>query len=86
MICDITRANRLSWLGRRITFFQAFMLSIVGKTIIEYARSTDGSNGKSTKREPHLTRAETKVRERRAWRRRNPAVGFEEGCPGRWGL
>ena len=67
--------------GSSDNFFQAFMLSIVGKTIIEYARSTDGSNGKSTKREPHLTRAETKVETSASLRRRNASSVSRKDVP-----
>jgi len=49
---------------------------------MEYARNKDGSNGKSTKREPHLTAAETAVETAKSLRRRKASVSrkdVEEG-------
>ena len=48
---------------------------------MEYARSSDGSNGKSTKREPHLTRAETKVETSASLRRRNASSVSRKDVP-----
>ena len=58
------------------------MFNNVGNRTMEYARSSDGSNGKSTKRDPHLTAAETKVETTKSLRRRKASVSrkdVEEG-------
>ena len=58
------------------------MFNNVGNRTMEYARSSDGSNGKSTKRDPHLTAAEIKVETTKSLRRRKASVSrkdVEEG-------